>query len=230
MGLEYLLGKGIQVKPWRMHMTLLCGHQECMPSEGNRKSKASNPKGREIHQHTLRWGIIWMALGTMPWSERSSGSQFASFKMQHKGPYWYIIGSREPLKVLCSAMIIQAVFFKACSVWWSSFPHWEYFYGSSQEWMCYFVDTDFHQSWNVIIFLRSMVLQGLLPYQNSKRPKERVAWIFTLRIKEKNGFVNKVKVAFVSLFIYLLFIYAHAVMRIKCKPMHLLSKYAVIEI
>lgn len=72
------------------------------------------------------------------------------------------------------------------------------------------------------------VLARATTNQNPKRPKARVAWIFALRIK-KNCFSEYSQAAFVSPLFSYLFIYAHAVMKVKGEPMHLLAKLAITE-
>lgn len=138
------------------------------------RMKPHTPQERYISTYL---GDVSSGWGCWSPDQRSSRSQFARFKMQQKSSYC-IIGSGEPLKVVCLSIIIQAVVFKAYTVWWEFFPPWECFYSYNQSkkwmhWMRYFASIVFHQSWNVIIFLRIMFLHGLLSYQNSKGAKQR---------------------------------------------------------
>lgn len=93
-----------------------------------------------------------------------------------------------------------------------------------------FANRDFSQSLNVIVCLRSdsNVLARATTNRNPKRPKARVAWIFALRIKE-NCSSEYSRAAFDSPLFAYLFIYAHAVMKIKGEPRHLLAKLAITE-
>lgn len=169
MGLEHLLGKDFQVKPWSMHMILVSRHQECTPSRGNRKNKACQAKERYTSRH---WSETSSGWHWAPWDQWSSGSQFVSFKMkQHRGAYSCWGAKQQGIdKVLCPSMITQAVVFKACIVRWDSLSHWEYFYRCHQKWMHSFANIDFSQSLNVIVCLMSMFLQKLLQI---KIPKGR---------------------------------------------------------
>lgn len=72
------------------------------------------------------------------------------------------------------------------------------------------------------------VLARATTNRNPKRLKPRVAWIFALRIKE-NCSSEYSRAAFVSPLFAYLFIYAHAVMKIKGEPSHLLAKLAITE-
>lgn len=124
--------KTFMVKPWSMCMVLQSGHQEWAPSKGNRKNKASQTKKRYTSSQGGETSSGWHWVPCP--NQRSGGKQFVSCKMQqHWGAYWSILHSRESVKVLGPTMVIQAVIFKACVVWWDPLPHWEYFYRGNQK-------------------------------------------------------------------------------------------------